>query len=457
MNLTSIKDFKNIFQGLLIEDSFKRNLAITFSAQAFGQVIGFLFTPFIARVYGPESYGVFSLFMAIASNFSSISTLQLPTGYVSAQNKHELHILLQITFFSLIFFTLASAFVVVFFKDGLLNVLDANSLTVLIYLIPAYVLFMGFDYMLLGWNIYLKQFGRGAIAKISSIVISKGTTLLYGVLVASSAIGLILGNFLIYPLETTIKLSKQIRSDISAVLKLASWSELKGVILRFKSYPLFVTPGLLVSSINGQLPVYFFSIYFENSFVGLFALANSIVTVPVSIITNSTTTVFLQKAAETQRLNPALLKDLVLALHKRLFLICFVPLSVFAFVSNWVFVLIFGMEWEQAGWIAAFLSVSTILSVPQQPLSVLFRLMNKEHNNLLLSIVSIGLRVIGLGIGVYFGNVKMAVAGYALASILTMFLSLALIFTMVNIKLTKLAWYVFAVLTIFSLLTFQKF
>ncbi len=457
MNLTSVKGFKNLFDGLLVEDSFKRNLAITFSGQAFGQVVGFLFTPFIARAYGPENYGIFSLFMALASNFSAISTLQLPTGYVSASNKHELHILLQITFVSLIFFTTLSIVTVVFFKDGFLSALDANSLSFLVYLIPVYVWFMGFDYILLGWNIYLKQFGRGAVAKVASIIISKGATLSYGVFLSSSPLGLIIGNFIIYPLESAVKLSKQIRLDFVNIMAFNKWNEIKNVFLRFKSYPLFVTPGLLVSSINGQLPVYFFSIYFHNSFVGLFALANSLVTVPISVITNSTTTVFLQKAAETQRTDPLSLKDLVLALHKRLFLICFFPLAIFAFISNWAFTLVFGLEWEQAGWIAAFLSVSTILAVPQQPLSVLFRLLDREQYNLMLSIVSIGLRVIGLGLGVYFGDIKMAIAGYALATILTMSLSLALIFNMVNIRLAKLNWYVLAVLAIFVLIAFQKF
>jgi O-antigen/teichoic acid export membrane protein len=457
MNLTSIKDFKNIFQALWVEDSFKRNLAVTFSGQAFGQVVGFLFTPFIARAYGPESYGVFSLFMAIAANLSSVSTLQLPTGYVSARNHRELHILLQVTFICLIVSAGTSAIVIGFFKHRILNALDATSLTFLIYFVPIYVLFMGLDYILLGWNIYLKEFGRGAIAKVSSIVVSKSATLLYGMLVASSALGLIIGNFLIYPIESTIKFSKKIRHDFASIVRLGTWKEFKSVFRRYRSYPLFVTPGLLVTSINGQLPVYLFSIYFENAFVGLFALASSVVTVPISVITNSTTTVFLQKAAETQRNNYHLLKDLVLALHKRLFLICFIPLSVFAFFSDWIFVVVFGADWQQAGWIAAFLAVSTILTVPHQPLSVLFRLMNKEHNNLLLSIISIGLRVIGLSIGIYYDDIKLAVAGYAAASILTTSLSLGLIFSIVKIKVSILSWYVLAVLAIFTLLILEKF
>ena len=184
MNLSLIKDFKNLLEGLKAEDSFTRNLAITFSGQAFGQVIGFLFTPFIARVYGPENYGIFALFFAIASNFALVSTFQLPTGYVSAPNKRELHILMRLTFFILIFFTVLSILILIFFKDPF-SFFEAGNLDLLIYLIPVYVLFMGVEYILLGWNIYLKQFGRGAMGKIASIVTSKGLTLLYGIFIAS--------------------------------------------------------------------------------------------------------------------------------------------------------------------------------------------------------------------------------------------------------------------------------
>jgi lipopolysaccharide exporter len=457
MNLTSIKEFKDTFQGLWVADSFKRNLAITFSGQALGQVVGFLFTPFIARAYGPENYGVFSLFVAVATNLSSVATLQFPTGYVAARNQKELYTLLQITLLSLLFFSGTFATLVFFFRDTLLSILDAGSLSNLIYLVPLYAFIMGFDYIMLGWNIYLKEFGRGAIAKISSIILSKGTTLFYGLFVASSPLGLVIGSSLIYPLESTIKFSGRIRAEFPKLFRFTGLQELKEVFLRYKSYPLFVTPGLLVSSINGQLPVYFFFIYFQNSFVGLFALASSIVTIPISVITNSTTTVFLQKAAETYRTNASLLSNLVLTLHNKLFLICVVPLTLFAFLSEGLFVMIFGVQWEQAGWIAAFLAVSAILSVPQQPLSVLFRLLNKEHHNLMLSAASILLRAAGLGVGVFYNDIEIAIAGFALGTILTLILSLALIFSMVNLKLVKLGWYVAVVLAIFALVTFQKF
>lgn len=452
-----IKEFKNIWEGLRVEDSFARNLAISFSGQALGQVLGFAFTPFIARMYGPYNYGVFALFFAIASNISLVSTFQLPTGYVSASSKSELHTLIRITFFVLSFFTILSLLILFFFRERVVLFFEAGNLKLLIYLIPIYVLFMGIDYILLGWNIYLKQFGRGAVGKIASIITSKGLTLLYGIFMVPSSLGLIGGNFTIYPLEILAKLSPQIRGDVASFLKSFSWQEIKDACRRFRSYPLLVTPGLLVTSIGGQLPVYCFSVFFQNTYIGLFALANSIITVPISVITNSTTTVFLQKAAETNRTNPSLLKNLVLALHKRLFLISFVPLTLLALISDWVFSLIFGPAWVESGWIAAFLAVSTILAVSQQPLSVLFRLLHRELDNFVLNVIAIVLKLGGLSLGVFYKDVKVAIAAYTLASILSTSLSLAWIFRMVHLRFRNLIWYVLVVLAIFVAIALQKF
>lgn len=441
--------------GLKTDNSFTKNLAITFSGNAIGQVLGFIFTPFIARAYGPEPYGTFALFTAVASNFALVSTFQLPTGYVSSANKRELHVVMQFTFFVLLFFTALSILLVIFYRQAFLDFFDAGNLHVLVYFIPVYVFLMGSDYILHGWNIYVKEFSRGAVAKITSVVASKSVTLLYG-LVAPSATGLVIGNLLVYPLESAFKLSKRIRSEFSSVIEWGGWDEMKGVIKRFRSYPLLVTPGLLITNLNGQLPVFCFSLYFQQANVGLFALANSLITVPISVITNSTTTVFLQKAAETRKSDPARLKDLVLSLHKKLFLICFLPLTIFAFISEWVFSFAFGAAWHEAGVFAAFLSISTILAVPQQPLSVLFRLMHREYYNLLLNIASIFLRVAGLALGVFYHDIKIAVAGYALATILTMAISLIIIFNMVKIRAWQVAGYLFAVLIAFVVVVLQK-
>ena len=66
-------------------------------------VIGFLLTPIIARIYGPEAYGQFAIFTALASIVQPISTFQLPTGYVASKNIKQLSAVIKITLLTLIF------------------------------------------------------------------------------------------------------------------------------------------------------------------------------------------------------------------------------------------------------------------------------------------------------------------------------------------------------------------
>jgi O-antigen/teichoic acid export membrane protein len=208
-------------------------------------------------------------------------------------------------------------------------------------------------------------------------------------------------------------------------------------------------------NLNGQLPLYFFSLYFDTSYVGFFALANSVITIPLSVLTNSTTTVFLQKAAETLRANPESLKALVTELYNKLFLICFLPLTLFAFISTWAFDLVFGASWQQAGWIASLLAVNAMLTVPQQPLSVLFRLLNREHNNFMLTLVSIALRVAGLSLGIIYQDIRLAICGFVLGSIFSSALSITSIFRMVHQRAANLFWHVLAVVAVLLILNLE--
>jgi O-antigen/teichoic acid export membrane protein len=97
-----VEDFR---RGFRTKGSFTQNLAITFSGNVMAQVIGFAFTPFIARIYGPEAYGVFALFIAVVNNLSPLSTLQFPSGYVATKNDGEFYRIVKITLGVLIFGT----------------------------------------------------------------------------------------------------------------------------------------------------------------------------------------------------------------------------------------------------------------------------------------------------------------------------------------------------------------
>jgi len=433
--LTALRDFFGThYKSLKTKGSFAQNFAITFSGNITAQVLGVLFTPFLARIYGPEAYGVFALLMAVVSNLSQVSTLQLPTGYVAAESDKEFFGIVKITLVSLFFVSGICTVAFLFFGYELTNAFNVAEIRPYLFWIPIYLVLMGLDNILLGWNIRLKEFKRSAIAKILSTVISRGVSLVVGIAYSPVTTGIIFGNLLVYPIEGLMKISRSIRSiRISEILKSAPWYEWKLLLRKYKEYILFVTPGVFVTNVSNLLPVYCFSMAFSEKEVGYFALASSIVSMPLTLIVNSSITVFLQKAAETISKSKEDLGRLVLSLYNKLFFVGLLPLVGIAITGRWIFLIVFGAEWEQAGVFASFLCVAFSFNVVLGPLSVLFRLLNNEKVNFITTIIFFGLRLLGLWIGVLNNDIMVSIIGYSIASLLSQLTSLAIIFRMTNL------------------------
>jgi O-antigen/teichoic acid export membrane protein len=172
---------------------------------------------------------------------------------------------------------------------------------------------------------------------------------------------------------------------------------------------------------------------FSEKEVGYFALASSIVSMPLTLIVNSSITVFLQKAAETISKSKEDLGRLVLSLYNKLFFVGLLPLVGIAITGRWIFLIVFGAEWEQAGVFASFLCVAFSFNVVLGPLSVLFRLLNNEKVNFITTIIFFGLRLLGLWIGVLNNDIMVSIIGYSIASLLSQLTSLAIIFRMTNL------------------------
>jgi len=433
MLLKLSKYIDEVKSGFRTHGSFVQNLAIAFSGTALAQVLGFIFTPFIARIYGPEIYGLFALFVSITNNIAPIATLQFPGGFVAAKGENEFHNLIRVTFLALGIFTVLISLLTYFFKLPILNFFNAGSLAPFAFMIPVYIFFMGLDNILLGWNIRRKEFKRGAIGKILSVLTSKGLTVLWGLLAGPVPLGMIIGNLLIYPFESLIKLNRSIRGEFSLFLKPSSWQSIKATLINFKIYPYFVTTGMIINNLSNQLPIYYFSIAFNQSVVGYFALASSLVMMPISIIVTSSTSVFLQKAAEVYHHQPEQLKGIVSLLYKRFFWLSLISLVIFAILSEWIFVILFGEEWRQAGVFASFLAVGAVFSVPSNPLTVLFRIMHRERINFVINLIFIGVKFAGLYWGIINGNILYSIIGFSIAMMLGYASQLFWLFRMVNV------------------------
>ncbi len=414
--LSSIRSrIASTFEILQTRGSFGRNIAITFSGNTIVLFLGFILTPLMAKVYGPESYGQFAIFTSICSLIVPISTFQYPNGFVAVKNQIELYALIRISIFSVVCISVLS-YTVLHIYLHFQN--DTQTLDELVSFIPFYVLLSGLFIILRGINIKIQQFGPAARSKSIATIGGKATSIGIGTLISQSVLGLIFGNIVLIIIESVGLLSRKLRSILfhSVTFKLNNKSY-RDALTNFKEYPTFVTINSIIHSIGSQIPVYFIAFYFSDSAVGLFSLSLALILTPLNLLGNSIATVFLPKISKL-RSNQEERNRVVLELYKKLFYPSLIILVLIAVTLGQIMVPILGKEWADAGILVSFVSVSFSFSLVSLPLEVTYRIIGLERDNFKLNLIFILIKIIGISIGLYFNDFYITVFGYFFAELL---------------------------------------
>lgn len=434
----SIHAIREMISGLKSSGTFAQNFAITLSGNLVAQTIGFLLTPVIARIYGPEAYGLFALFIGTANALAPFATLQLPSGYPMVKDDERFYALLRSTLLWLFLFAGFVLLLVLFTGHWLSSMFHAPALEPLLFLLPVHLLFTSMDEILLGWSIRLAEFRRGAIGRTLAVLAGKLTTVVLGITVGPRAIGIILGNLLQYPLDTVVKAGSAMRTRLSFLLPLPSFRSLIAVLREHSTYPLFVATGVSLSNLGSQVPVYLLSAFHGGQAAGHFAMAASLVLMPLNLVVNSSAAVFLQKSSQVMRSDPSSLGVLAGKLHNRLFWLGTAALLSFALVSDPLVAWLLGEPWREAGRFAGILAVGSVFTTSSFALSVVYRQLNREHINFTLQVVSLALKTLALFWVISESNIISAVLAYTAVTSLSSLVNLLVIFRLLGQDRTHL-------------------
>lgn len=333
------------------------------SGNVIAQMIGVVGIPLLARLYSPEDFAVQNLFLAGVALMSSFIAwrveylIQLPKSIDESRNLH--------------FFVL---------NMGLMMTLVVTLVSFIVISFLTNVTHYGFDY----WWIYLvpivsyalavsvssqqmlqksRQFTNSGVSEISG----KATYIASGVLLSAAgtgSLGLILTTFF---------------SSIGKIIYTYSrFTLVRGnPLIRFRNSFVSSKPYLSLSSsmvgsnvlitLAGAIPMFAMSSLYGNDLLGQYALAATVIFLPSSIVGASLGQVYFQRAAKSWSNGESihsLWKNTARAL---LFIGVPLYMAIF-FLSPFIFVLIFGSEWEIAGKYASWLSITALFSFISSPL-----------------------------------------------------------------------------------------
>src|SRR5690606_6555112 len=142
----------------LTQKSFVRNVTAIASGTALAQVITFLFTPIITRIYGPEALGVLGVFNSIVSILTPLAALSYPVAIVLPESNEESKGIVYISIYISLFISISLITLIYLFQSQIVNIFQISEMEQYLYLIPLVIIVSTILQVLEQWLIRTKQF-----------------------------------------------------------------------------------------------------------------------------------------------------------------------------------------------------------------------------------------------------------------------------------------------------------
>jgi O-antigen/teichoic acid export membrane protein len=141
---------------------------------------------------------------------------------------------------------------------------------------------------------------------------------------------------------------------------------------------MFSSGTALLNRSGLYLPPLLLAAFYGPQVAGYFALGQRVIGLPSMVISKSVADVFMGEAAQLVRADPHALERLFVKTAKRLTLIGAPPLAVLAVGAPWVFALVFGEGWREAGVYVQLMSVAFLGQFVTTPLEATFAVTERQ-------------------------------------------------------------------------------
>jgi len=153
--------------ALIKKSEFFQNILKMFSATALSQVIQVLGSLLLAKLYVPEQFGIFSIFMSTLMFLVLLSTLRYESALIIEKNERTTMMLMHALFLYMLAFFVFCLLVLLFTPTHILTYYKINEIYLLI---PFGVLSYGYYNTLISYNVRRKKFGFIAKIKIAIVL-----------------------------------------------------------------------------------------------------------------------------------------------------------------------------------------------------------------------------------------------------------------------------------------------
>ncbi|HFU75798.1 MAG TPA: hypothetical protein ENK66_06065 [Arcobacter sp.] len=327
------------------KSEFSRNVLTLMTGTTIAQAIPIAISPILTRIYTPEDFGVFALFVAITSIFGSIANGRYELAIMLPRKDEDAINIFALGFIIISAISLTLLIFVILLHDYFITLLNNKSIGVWLYFIPIAVFFIGLYNLLNYFHNRKKYYKDLAKATIMKSIIAAVIQLSVGS-IKDGASGLLSGQ-IISQMVANIRLFRKIIRD---KLLISNISKIKIIALakRYKNFPKFSMWAILLNTLSIHLTNIFIPAFFSIATLGFYSLVQRVLGLPSTLIGNAIGQVFFQQATTEKQLTGKAIHAFNSTL-KKLFIIGLPSFGLLFFIVEDLFAFVFGEEWRIAG------------------------------------------------------------------------------------------------------------
>ena len=302
--------------------------------------------PITSRFFPPAAFGTAATYFSVVGLVGILSGFRYELAILLPREDEDAANLFVLTFGLVLSVSLLAGVLFGAFGGTLLSWMNVMELQPWWWLFPVGILMTGMELPLRFWCIRHRFFRRIAAARAFMAIPRVGAEVgggWSGFTTGPNLILLRLVGYLVSPFVYLVPLSREHKSFLREAVKP---SEIRRLALRYKEFPIFDTLSTFLVTASWHSPIILLTVFFDAREAGLFAKALYLLYVPILLVAESASQVFLQlSASKKTRGEP--LGPVVEAMLLRIVGIGLFPLAMAAVIGPELFSLVLGSYWTE--------------------------------------------------------------------------------------------------------------
>jgi len=375
---------------------FRNTLKLVFGT-GIAQVISVLLSPVMTRLYTPDDFGLYSFYIYIVAGFVLISSLRYELAIVFSKDEKD-----ALNVFSLsVIIDLAISFLllilVIIYNLYFIKIYPINKvLSQWLYALPLLVFSLGLSNIIQNWLVREKAYHVISFGKVVNSVGNNFSMVLLG-FIGIGAWGLFTGYFagtIIFVLFLVFQLYRRKWS----IKGMVDRNSIKKMADRHKDLPLSNTPQAISELMQNYGIIFMTKLFFSSTVVGLYALSMRILQAPLWLIGGAILQVYMQDASERFNKNENI--EFLLKKTIKMAFLSGLPLLILLLAAGpWLFGIVFGAQWREAGVYARILAPWMFIDFIRYSISQTPLIVGKTRTMFFISLAGNVMMIIALIIG----------------------------------------------------------